>query len=54
METGSASDQKVESPESIDQKYAITRLEAMDVSPEEEARLRRIFDWNLLPPLAFM
>ena len=29
-------------------------VEMSQVSPEEEARLRRIFDINLLPPLAFM
>ncbi|KAF8971339.1 hypothetical protein BDZ97DRAFT_2054615 [Flammula alnicola] len=29
-------------------------LELSQVSPQEESRLRRIFDINLLPPLAFM
>ncbi|KAF8905549.1 MFS general substrate transporter [Gymnopilus junonius] len=54
MEMGSASDQTPEAPESIDQKFGVSRLEALQVSPEEEAQLRRIFDWNILPPLAFM
>jgi hypothetical protein len=44
-----ASDAKVES---ID--YSENTVDLAQLPPDEEARLRRIFDVNLLPPLAFM
>ncbi|KAF8202914.1 MFS general substrate transporter [Pholiota molesta] len=44
-----SSDAKVES---ID--YSENTVDVAQLPPDEEARLRRIFDVNLLPPLAFM
>ncbi|PPQ82059.1 hypothetical protein CVT25_014600 [Psilocybe cyanescens] len=42
------------SSDSRDQKDDFLRLEMSQVTPQEERKLRWIFDLNLLPPLAFM